>query len=76
MLTIIKTIIGLAILSCLFWIAFKITGALLAAIVWLVFKVPAGVILMVIGILLCCTVIGIPLGRKIFKAGGKLFVPG
>lgn len=75
-MVVLKIIIGLAILSCLLFLASKIVGALLAGAFWLFIKVPVGVILMAVGLVLCVTIIGIPLGRKIFKAGAKLFVPG
>lgn len=76
MFTVLKIMIGLAILSCLLWLAFKIAGALLAGMFWLFIKVPVGVVMMAAGLLLCVTVIGIPAGRRLFKAGAKLFVPG
>ena len=62
----------LAILSVLLWIGFKITGALLAACIWLFIKVPVALVLGIVGIALCCTLIFIPIGKRLVKAALKL----
>lgn len=63
----IKIIIGLAILTFLFWIGFHVTGALLSATIWLFIKLPFAVLLGCLGLLCCITILLIPLGRKCFK---------
>ncbi len=66
----------LVILCVLFWIGLKVTGALLAAAVWLFIKVPLAIFFCALGLVLCCTLILIPIGVKCLKLGVKLFLPG
>lgn len=56
-------IIGLGLLTFVLWIGFKLTGALFSACVWLFIKVPIGLCMMVVGILLCITILLIPIGK-------------
>lgn len=59
----------LVILIIIFCVVFKLTGALLKACVWLAIKLPAGLLLICLGIALCCTIILIPIGIKSLKEG-------
>lgn len=68
--------ICLAILAVLFWLGFSITGALLKACLWLFILLPIGLVLCVMGLALCCTLILIPIGAKLFKAGLHVILPG
>lgn len=68
--------ICLALLAVLFWVGFAVTGALLKACLWLFILLPIGVLLCVMGAVLCCTLILIPLGAKVFKAGIRVILPG
>ena len=68
--------ICLALLAVLFWVGFAVTGALLKACLWLFILLPIGVLLCVMGAVLCCTLILIPLGAKVFKAGIHVIFPG
>lgn len=61
-------LIGLCI-AFLLWVGFKITGALLSAVFWLLVRVPLALILWAVGILLCCTILLIPIGKWVFKMG-------
>ena len=63
------TILILFILFVLFYIGFKITGALLSAILWVAIKLPLAIIFWAIGICLCFTIIFIPVGKSLIKAG-------
>ena len=63
----IEIIIGLAVLTFLFWLGFHITGALLSAAIWLFVKLPIAIFLGVVGVALCITILLIPLGTKCFK---------
>ena len=69
-------LIGLGVLTMLLGLGFKLTGALLSACIWLCISVPLGVGAVVIGLLLCCTIILIPLGLWFLKIGLKLIIPG
>lgn len=67
--------IAVGILSILFWVAFKITGAVFKACVWLFILLPIALVLWAIGIVCCCTILLIPVGRKLFGAGAKVLFP-
>lgn len=69
-------IIGLMFLTFMLGIGFKITGALLSACIWLFIVVPLAAVIWVLGIICCCTIILIPVGIGLFKAGFRLLVPG
>lgn len=69
-------LICLAIITVLFGVAFKITGALLKACLWLIIFLPVGVLLLSLGIAFCCTIILIPVGIGIMKAGMRVIIPG
>lgn len=71
-----ELIIGLAILSFLFWLGWKFTGALLGIVIWLFIRLPIGLILLVLGIAFCCTIIGIPLGKIVCGWGSDILIPG
>ena len=63
----IELIIGLALLTFMFWIGFHITGALLSAVIWLFIKLPLALLIGCLGLVLCITILLIPLGIKCFK---------
>ena len=72
----ISFIICLLILTILFGLAFKLTGALLKACFWLFISLPIGLVLGGLGIVCCCTIILIPVGIGLFKAGIHVIIPG
>lgn len=53
----ISFILCLLLLTILFGIAYKITGAILKACVWLLILLPIGLILSGVGVIFCCTII-------------------
>ena len=59
----------------LLWIGFKLTGALITACLWLMIGLPVSIVMLVLGGLLCCTIILIPLGLICMKAGMFFLVP-
>ena len=59
----ISFILCLLLLTILFGIAYKITGAILKACVWLLILLPIGLILSGVGVIFCCTIILIPVGN-------------
>jgi hypothetical protein len=65
-------VIALAVLSFLFWLGFKITGAMLAAAIWITIKLPLAIIFGCLGIVCCVTILLIPVGGKCFKLAGKI----
>ena len=71
---ILTIIICLAILSGLFWVGLTITGAMLTAFVWLFIKLPVALLIWLLAIACCCTLILIPVGIKLFAAGGKIIL--
>ena len=64
-----ELLIGLAVLTVLFWIGYHVTGALLTAAIWLFIKLPFALILGCLGLVCCITILLIPLGGKCFKLG-------
>ncbi|MGN0293424.1 MAG: YccF domain-containing protein [Lachnospiraceae bacterium] len=52
---------------------FSAAGLLLRVLYFLCIALPLSVLLGVLGIILCCTIIGIPLGLVCFKGAGSLF---
>ncbi len=68
----IEFLIVLGVLSILFWIGFKITGAVFKASVWLFILLPVTIVLWSLGLLLCCTLILIPIGKRLFGIGCKV----
>lgn len=69
-------IICMVILSALFWLGFKMTGAILKACIWLFIFVPLALGIWGIALLCCCTLLLIPLGIKLFAAGLRVIIPG
>ena len=64
-------LVALICLLCLgvaFGIGFGITGAVLLALMWLI-KLPIAIVLWVLAAACCCTVILIPAGLALFRAG-------
>ena len=68
--------ICLFLLTGLFGIAFKLTGAVLKACLWVFVFFPVGLALWAIGLACCCTLILIPVGIMLFKAGIRAIIPG
>lgn len=68
----IATLIILVLLSFLFWLGYRITGALLGAFIWLCIKLPAALFAAAAGVVLCVTIIFIPIGRKCLSFARRL----
>ena len=69
------TILILALLTFLFGLAFKLTGAVLKAVLWVFIFLPIALVLWALAVVCCCTLILIPVGVFLFKAGMKLLIP-
>ncbi|MDO4513571.1 MAG: hypothetical protein Q4B72_05995 [Lachnospiraceae bacterium] len=52
-----------------------LTGAFLMALVWLFVRLPLSLVLLAVGIVLCCTIILIPLGVMMIRGGCRLMMP-
>lgn len=65
-------IILLGILTIVLWIGYKITGALFLVFFWLFIKVPCAIVIGGLGVLLCITIILIPIGIACIKLAFKL----
>lgn len=61
-----ELIIGLGLLSVALWIGYKITGTLFTVCFWLFIKLPCALIVSVLGLLMCVTIILIPVGKSCF----------
>ena len=65
-------IVAMGILSILFFVGYKITGALFKALIWLFLLLPIAIVIWGIAIVCCCTLILIPVGLKMFKVGARV----
>ena len=72
---ILMILIVLLILMALFWVGFKLTGAILGMFIWICFRLPIGLFLICLGIMLCCTIILIPVGKSVCGFGWDLIFP-
>ena len=70
----ITLLICLFLITGLFGLAFKITGALLKACIWMIIFLPVGLVLLCLGLVCCCTLILIPVGIGLFKAGARTII--
>ena len=68
------TILILALLTFLLGLAFKLTGAVLKAVLWVFIFLPIALVLWALAVVCCCTLILIPVGVFLFKAGMKLLI--
>lgn len=66
----------LFVLMILFGVGFKLTGALLKACLWLFIFLPFGIGFCAVGVILCCTILLIPVGTLLMKAGFHMIIPG
>ena len=69
------TILILVLLTFLLGLAFKLTGAVLKAVLWVFIFLPIALVLWALAVVCCCTLILIPVGVFLFKAGMKLLIP-
>lgn len=65
-------IIGLFIFGVAF--VFSAVGLLLRILYFACIALPVSIVLGVVGILLCCTIIGIPLGLMCLRGAGSMFL--
>ena len=69
-------LIALLVIICLgaaFGIGFSITGALVLALLFVI-KLPVALILWILGAVCCCTILLIPLGLILFRAGTAILI--
>lgn len=71
MFTVLLIVGIIVVLGAVFGLAFSVTGAVLMALLWML-KLPLVLVMWVLGAVCCCTILLIPLGLILFKAGGVL----
>ena len=69
-----EMIVAMGVLSILFFVGYKITGALFKALIWLCILLPLAVVIWGLALLCCCTLILIPIGVKLFKVGCNILI--
>lgn len=67
--------LGVIFTILMLWVGFKLTGAILTACLWLMIGLPISLVMLILGGVLCCTIILIPLGLLCMKAGMFFLVP-
>lgn len=65
-------VVGIGIVCVLFFVGYKVTGALFKTLIWLCILLPIALVLWGIAILCCCTLVLIPIGVKLFGVGSKV----
>lgn len=61
---------------CIFsWLTFKFTGLMLKILYMVCIGLPLAGIFAVLGVILCCTIILIPVGMGMFRMAGKMLCP-
>lgn len=71
----ITLIVTLFIIMVLLRIGWMLTGMLLGTLIWVCFRLPIGLVLLLLGVLLCCTLILIPIGKVLIKWGVAMIIP-
>ena len=66
---------GILVLLASCTLIFAFAGMALKLIYVLIVGVPLGVLLLLLGLVLCLTIIGLPLGLACFRMAGKIFYP-
>lgn len=72
MITAILVVLGI---FCLLGVGLKIVGVLLGALLWIFVEIPLALIFFILGVVLCMTIILIPIGMVFFKIGAKIIIP-
>ncbi|MCH5256167.1 MAG: hypothetical protein J1D87_02695 [Lachnospiraceae bacterium] len=65
-------IICLGILTIIFWLCFKVTGAMFSILFWLFIKLPFAILMAFLGITFCITILLIPIGKGCFNLAWEL----
>lgn len=64
--------IAVFVIGLLIWLSAKFGSAIMKLAFWISVRLPSSILLFVLGIALCCTLIGIPLGIAVLKMSGNL----
>ena len=67
-------IVGVGVLCVLFFVGYKVTGAVFKALIWLCILLPVALAIWGLALTCCCTLILIPIGMKLFKAGISVLI--
>ena len=57
-------------------LAFGFAGLMLSLVFYVCIKLPFALLMLALGLIFCCTIIGIPLGLACFHAAGSAAIPG
>ncbi len=68
-------IMGLLLLCLFFWLCYQCTAMMLKLLYVLCIGIPLAIVLFVIGLLLCCTILLIPVGKMVLALGGRVIYP-
>lgn len=64
--------IAVFVIGLIIWLSAKFGSAFMKVAFWISVRLPSSILLFVLGIALCCTLIGIPLGIAVLKMSGNL----
>ena len=67
-------IIGVCVICLLFFVGYKISGAVFKILIWLCILLPISLVIWGLAIMCCCTLILIPIGMKLFKVGVAVLI--
>ena len=67
-----EIIIGLGILTIIFWLCFKFASMMFSFLLWLFIKLPCAILLVLLGVVFCITILLIPVGKGCFNLAWKL----
>jgi len=70
-----KFFLCLGIISTILWLGYKITNSLLMTFVWLFIRVPCAFCIGMLGLILCITVVLVPIGSECIKIAIRLVEP-
>ncbi len=68
-------ILSLICLCAFFWLCYRCTALVLKLMYVLCIDIPLAVVLFVVGILLCCTILLIPVGKAVLALAGRVAFP-
>lgn len=68
-------LLSLICLCLFFWLCYQCTALVLKLAYVLCIGIPLAVVLFVVGILLCCTILLIPVGKRVIALAGRAMFP-
>lgn len=68
-------ILSLICLCVFFWLCYQFTAIVLKLAYVLCIGIPLAAVLFVVGLLLCCTILLIPVGKSVIGLAGRVLFP-